>query len=63
MGAKGSVEAAKINAQNWNDLEVRYFFITILIRAMGLKGGVAKSFTFVQTSLVRLDVSIDLMGV
>lgn len=22
MGAKGSVEAAKINAQNWNDLEV-----------------------------------------
>lgn len=30
---------------------------------MGLKGGVAKSFTFVQTSPVRLDVSIDLMGV
>lgn len=23
MGAKGSVEAAKINAQNWNSLEVR----------------------------------------
>lgn len=22
MGAKGSVEAAKINAQNWNSLEV-----------------------------------------
>lgn len=24
MGAKGSVEAAKINAQNWNNLEVRF---------------------------------------
>lgn len=30
MGAKGSVEAAKINAQNWNNLEVSWmcvFFI------------------------------------
>lgn len=24
MGAKGSVEAAKINAQNWNSLEVKH---------------------------------------
>lgn len=24
MGAKGSVEAAKINAQNWNNIEVSF---------------------------------------
>lgn len=27
MGAKGSVEAAKINAQNWNSLEVRVLVV------------------------------------
>lgn len=31
MGAKGSVEAAKINAQNWNSLEVRVLQRTFLM--------------------------------
>lgn len=34
MGAKGSVEAAKINAQNWNNLEVRYGPVGTIIRCM-----------------------------
>jgi len=39
MGAKGSVEAAKINAQNWNDLEVRYFLLQFLYGQWDLKVG------------------------
>lgn len=30
MGAKGSVEAAKISAQNWNNMEVRMICKIIL---------------------------------
>lgn len=31
MGAKGSVEAAKINAQNWNNLEVNNIILLMII--------------------------------
>lgn len=58
MGAKGSVEAAKINAQNWNSLEVRVLQGMMMMLVFLVAAVRSNSYPIVSGFVLRRSVGV-----